>query len=81
MFAHLTIATRDVRRTSEFFQQTLGWRSIRMPGNIDLEADWLTIAQGQQLHILHVAISSRPVSSKSSAGTSPSFIPGPTFPH
>ncbi len=55
MFAHLTIATRDVRRTSEFFQQTLGWPSIRMPGNVDLEADWLTIAHGQQLHILHVA--------------------------
>jgi catechol 2,3-dioxygenase-like lactoylglutathione lyase family enzyme len=55
MFAHLTIATRDVERTSRFFQETLGWRSTRMPGNIDLSADWLQMAPGQQLHILHVA--------------------------
>ena len=60
MFAHLTIATRDVRRTSEFFQQALGWPQIHMPGNVDLEADWLQIAPGaggaapQQLHILQV---------------------------
>lgn len=55
MFAHLTIATRDVERTSRFFQQALGWKSIRLPGNIDLSADWLQMAPGQQLHILHVA--------------------------
>ncbi|MCA9267548.1 MAG: VOC family protein, partial [Planctomycetales bacterium] len=55
MFAHLTIATRDVAATSRFYQETLGWRSIRLPGNVDLEADWLEIAPGQQLHILHVA--------------------------
>ena len=55
MFAHLTIATRDVRATSQFFQKTLGWSQIHMPGNVDLEADWLQIAPGQQLHILHVA--------------------------
>ena len=55
MFAHLTIATRDVQRTSHFFQQTLGWPSIRMPGNVDLAADWLQMAPGQQLHVLHVA--------------------------
>ena len=60
MFAHLTIATRDVRRTSEFFQQTLGWSQIHMPGNVDLDADWLQISPGednrpsQQLHILYV---------------------------
>ena len=60
MFAHLTIATRDVRRTSQFFQQTLGWSQIHMPGNIDLQADWLQMAPGadgappQQLHILYV---------------------------
>jgi catechol 2,3-dioxygenase-like lactoylglutathione lyase family enzyme len=55
MFAHLTIATRDVRRTSEFFQRTLGWQPIHMPSNVNLEADWLQMAQGQQLHILRVA--------------------------
>ena len=54
MFAHLTIATRDVRRTSDFFALTLGWRPIHQPENIELKAAWLEIAPGQQLHILHV---------------------------
>ena len=60
MFAHLTIATRDVRRTSDFFRKTLGWSKIHMPGNVDLEADWLQMVPAaagnppQQLHILHV---------------------------
>jgi catechol 2,3-dioxygenase-like lactoylglutathione lyase family enzyme len=55
MFAHLTIATRDVERTSRFFQQALGWPAIRMPGKVDMSADWLQMAPGQQLHILFVA--------------------------
>ena len=61
MFAHLTIATRDVRKTSEFYQRALRWPPIHMPGNVDLEADWLEIRAGegdspsQQLHILYVA--------------------------
>ena len=54
MFAHLTIATRDVRRTSDFFAQTMGWRPIHQPENIELTAAWLEIAPGQQLHILQV---------------------------
>ena len=60
MFAHLTIATRDVQRTSTFFQQTLGWKPVRMAGNVDIEADWLEVAAGddgepsQQVHILHI---------------------------
>lgn len=60
MFAHLTIATRDVARTSKFFQQTLGWKSIRMAGNVDVEADWLEVTAGengqpsQQVHILGI---------------------------
>jgi catechol 2,3-dioxygenase-like lactoylglutathione lyase family enzyme len=54
MFAHLTIATRDVRKTSQFFQQTLGWKPMRTPANTPLDADWLEIAAGQQLHILLV---------------------------
>ena len=60
MFAHLTIATSDVQKTSAFYQRTLGWAPIHMPGNIDLDAAWLCIDSGpadvaaQQLHILHV---------------------------
>lgn len=54
-FAHLTLATRDVAGTSAFFQATLGWRPVRQPGNVPLEADWLEIGPGQQIHLLHVA--------------------------
>ena len=32
----------------------MGWKNIRMPGNIDLEAAWLEISPGQQLHILRI---------------------------
>lgn len=54
MFAHLTLATRDVPGTSKFFESTLGWKPIHKPGNIDLEAAWLEIAPGQQLHLLRI---------------------------
>ncbi len=53
-FAHLTIATRDVPRSADFFAQTMRWRRITHPTNTPLEAAWLEIADGQQLHILYV---------------------------
>ena len=53
-FAHFTLATRDVPRSSRFFQRTLGWRSIDRPGNIEREAAWLEIGSGGQLHLLLV---------------------------
>ena len=58
--AHLTLATRDVPRSSAFFTRTLGWEPIRRPGNIrpgntEREAAWLRIAPGQELHLLEVA--------------------------
>ena len=34
--------------------KTLGWEQIPRPGNIDIEAAWLDIGDGQQLHLLHV---------------------------
>ncbi len=52
--AHITLATRDVERTSRFFEATFGWRPIHRPGNIKATAGWLEIAPGQQLHLLHV---------------------------
>jgi catechol 2,3-dioxygenase-like lactoylglutathione lyase family enzyme len=55
MFAHLTIAVRDARASAEFFQRTLGWRIIRMPSNIDIEAAWVEVAPGQQVHILTIS--------------------------
>jgi catechol 2,3-dioxygenase-like lactoylglutathione lyase family enzyme len=52
--AHITLATRDVERTSQFFETTFGWRPIHRPGNIKAAAGWLEITPGQQLHLLHV---------------------------
>ena len=52
--AHITIATRDVIATREFFHQTMGWEPITRPGNIEMQAAWLRIAQGQELHILNI---------------------------
>ena len=53
-FAHLTLATRNVVTSSEFFQNTMGWTPISRPDNINRTADWLDIAPGQQLHLLLV---------------------------
>lgn len=53
-FAHLTLATCDVEATVEFFEKTLGWRRLVMPGNIDVEAVWLEVVPGQQVHVLGI---------------------------
>ena len=53
-FNHLTLGTRDVIATRDFFIQTLGWKLVVRPGNIEVEAAWLELSEGQQIHILHV---------------------------
>ncbi|MBI1375576.1 MAG: hypothetical protein GC159_22930 [Phycisphaera sp.] len=53
-FAHLTIATRDVYATAEFFEKALGWKDIAVPNNTPLLARWLAMGDGQQLHIINV---------------------------
>ena len=53
--AHLTIATRDVKGTAEFFERTLGWKAIDRPGNIGQPAAWLAIAEDHELHLIEVA--------------------------
>jgi catechol 2,3-dioxygenase-like lactoylglutathione lyase family enzyme len=50
--AHITLATRDVRRSSAFFAEALGWSPIARPGNIGRPAAWLTIAPGVELHLV-----------------------------
>ena len=60
-FAHLTIETRDVSKTRDFFEQVMKWRVLQMPQNIDIDAAWLEIAEGQQLHILGIPDSTKPV--------------------
>ena len=52
--AHFTLATRDVIATRDFFSETLGWKPIARPGNVDVEGAWLRIAPGQELHLLRV---------------------------
>lgn len=54
MILHFTLATRDVRRTGEFFAQALGWRSIERPANVLVPAAWLEIGSGQELHLVQV---------------------------
>jgi catechol 2,3-dioxygenase-like lactoylglutathione lyase family enzyme len=54
-FAHLTIATRDVRSSVRFFESALHWRPIDRPGNIAAPAAWLELAPGQELHLVEVA--------------------------
>lgn len=53
-FAHLTLATRDIRGTAQFFGRTLGWTEIVRPNNIPMEAAWLAIGAGQELHLVHL---------------------------
>jgi catechol 2,3-dioxygenase-like lactoylglutathione lyase family enzyme len=51
---HLTLATQDVIASRQFFKNTFGWAEIRRPGNVEVEAAWLDIGDGQQLHLLRV---------------------------
>jgi catechol 2,3-dioxygenase-like lactoylglutathione lyase family enzyme len=53
--AHITLAARDVRRTSDFFAAALGWRPLNRPNNIAVPAAWLEIEPGQELHLVQVA--------------------------
>jgi predicted enzyme related to lactoylglutathione lyase len=56
-FAHLTLATRDVRRTADFYEKALGWPRVHTPENAPghLNVAWVEIGPGgQQIHILHV---------------------------
>ena len=60
-FAHLTLETNDVPGTSRFFQTVMKWPSLAMPGNVDVDADWLKINSNQELHILGIAGAVPPV--------------------
>jgi hypothetical protein len=51
--AHLTLPTRDVEGTASFLEETLGYARLPVPGNSPIEAQWLDIGRGQQLHVFH----------------------------
>lgn len=52
--AHLTLPTRDVDGTAAFFEQTLGYARNPVPGNSPVEALWLDIGRGQEMHVFYV---------------------------
>lgn len=52
--AHVTLATRELARSTSFFQEVLGWTPIGRPRNNAAPAAWLQIAPGQELHLVEV---------------------------
>jgi catechol 2,3-dioxygenase-like lactoylglutathione lyase family enzyme len=50
--AHITLATRDVSHSVEFFGDLFGWRPTARPGNITASAAWLEIEPGIELHLI-----------------------------
>ena len=52
--AHITLAVRDVVRSSRFFEATLGYRPIGRPVNNAQPAAWLAVGDGQELHLVEV---------------------------
>lgn len=54
MFAHLTLPTQRVEQTTRFIETTLGYRRKAVPANSPVEANWLDIGHGQELHVFYV---------------------------
>jgi catechol 2,3-dioxygenase-like lactoylglutathione lyase family enzyme len=52
--AHLTLPTRNVEKTTSFFERTLGYSRRPAPGNSPVESLWLEIGRGQQIHVVFV---------------------------
>lgn len=52
--AHVTLATRELARSTAFFHEVLGWTPIGRPRNNAAPAAWLQIAPGQELHLVGV---------------------------
>jgi PhzF family phenazine biosynthesis protein len=53
-FAHLTLPTRDVGRTAAFFEDTFGYTREAVPGNMPVDAVWLDLGGGQQIHVIRL---------------------------
>jgi catechol 2,3-dioxygenase-like lactoylglutathione lyase family enzyme len=52
--AHVTLATRDIRRSVRFFHEVMGWPPIGRPLNNAVPTCWLRIAPRQELHLVEV---------------------------
>jgi catechol 2,3-dioxygenase-like lactoylglutathione lyase family enzyme len=53
-FAHLTLPTRHVDGTATFFEKTLGYRRQSVPGNSPVQALWLDLGRGHEMHVFFV---------------------------
>jgi predicted enzyme related to lactoylglutathione lyase len=51
--AHFTLATRDVERTANFFERTLGYGRNPVPANSPVQVAWLNLGGGQEIHIIY----------------------------
>ena len=54
MFAHLTLPTQQVEETTRFIEHVLGYRRKEVPANSPVDARWLDIGNGQELHVFFV---------------------------
>ena len=54
-FAHLTLPTQDVERTTAFLERTLGLTRRPVPANSPVPVHWLDLGEGQELHVFYVA--------------------------
>ena len=52
--AHVTLATRELGRSTAFFHEVMGWTPIGRPRNNAAPAAWLQVAPGQELHLVEV---------------------------
>ena len=54
MFAHLTLPTQRVEETTRFIESVLGYHRKPVPDNSPVDARWLDIGHGQELHVFYV---------------------------
>ncbi len=54
MFAHLTLPTQHVEETTRFIEKVLGYARKPVPANSPVDARWLDIGHGQELHVFFV---------------------------
>jgi len=52
--AHVTLATRELARSTAFFHEVMDWTPIGRPRNNAAPTAWLQIAPGQELHLVEV---------------------------
>ena len=54
MFAHLTLPTQRVEDTTCFLERVFGYRRKDVPTNSPVDARWLDLGNGQELHVFFV---------------------------